>query len=101
MPLNVELLSDIRDVLNDPATRNPEKEYILTTDLLQALIGNQELRWANFNHGKEMTARQLANHLKVFEIKPKAIKQEWNKRGYMKKDFLDPFKRYLATVLAD
>lgn len=101
MPLNVELLSDIRDVLNDPNLTLQEKNYILTTVLLQALINNQELRWCTFNYGKEMTAKQLANHLKVFGIKPEKIKQEFNKRGYLKDNFKDPFERYLTKYPED
>ena len=101
MPVNVELLSDIRDVLNDTTITDQEKSYILTTVLLQALIGNQELRWSNCSYGKEMTAKQLAKHLKVFGIKPQTIKQEFNKRGYMKIDFQDPFSRYLTKIQAD
>ena len=101
MPVNVELLSDIRDVLNDTTITDQEKSYILTTVLLQALIGNQELRWGDFNYGKEMTAKQLAKRLKVFGIKPQTIKQEFNKRGYIKNDFQDPFNRYLTKMQAD
>lgn len=48
-----------------------------------------------------MTAKQLAKYLKVFGIKPQTIKQEFNKRGYMKIDFQDPFSRYLTKIQAD
>lgn len=94
MPVNQELLADIRDVLNDP-WKATEKAYILTCDLLQALNANPELRWCTFNYGKEMTSRQLASRLRNFGIKPQPIKHELNKRGYMKDDFTDSFKRYL------
>lgn len=95
LPFKVELLADIRDILSDLNISPSYEDYILSKILLNALVGNDELRWNTFNYGKEMTLRQLSFNLSTFGIKSQKIRREGNKRGYIKADFNDSFKRYL------
>lgn len=98
MPVKIELLNDIRNVFNDPFIPSYKTEYILTTELLNILNNDTELRWNTFNYGKELSARQLANKLKEFGIEPEKIRSESNRRGYFKADFEEAFTRYLPKV---
>lgn len=95
LPLCVELLSDIRDILLDSKISPNYENYILSKILLNALVSNDDLRWRTLNFGNEMTQRQLSIKLSTFGIKSKRIRRENNKRGYMKAEFDDPFERYL------
>ncbi|WP_290372160.1 DUF3631 domain-containing protein [uncultured Parasutterella sp.] len=95
LPLNVELLSDIRDILLDPKISPNHEDYILSKILLNALVSDDDLRWGTVNFGNEMTQRQLSRRLSAFGIKSKKIRRENNKHGYMKEEFNDPFERYL------
>ena len=89
----VRLLTDIRDVFENHC----QHDGLPTADLLRELYDIEEAPWAEWNRGKEITARQLAKHLRPFGITPKKFRH-YNRpiRGYKREDFADTFDRYLS-----
>jgi hypothetical protein len=87
----VELLADIRQIFQRKGITR-----LFTTDLLKALVEDDEGPWATWNRGQPMTARQLSNRLKGFDVRPTQVRiGEGNRRGYDLIDFADAFARYL------
>ena len=96
-PMAVELLRNIRDVLNeDEATAVVKVDYILSMILTERLNRNKEWRWYEMHRGSGISPRLLAKWLKNFDIRPGKIREEGNKSGYRKIVFQDPFERYLG-----
>ena len=89
-----ELLADIRDVFAQWL-----QPRIKTIDLIERLCADGDMGWATYNHGRPMTARQLAKRLDVYGIKPKTVRQPGNKtpKGYELSQFDDAFTRYLKA----
>ena len=85
------LLADIRDILE-------AKMRLKSTDLAAALTGIEDHPWAEWKHGKPMTAVQLARQLAPFDIRPKPIRftEFAVAKGYDIRQFEDTFSRYLA-----
>lgn len=86
--LSEQLLFDIREVWHG--------ERMSSTVLLGRLITDDEAPWQTYYNGREMTANQLANKLRPFGIKPKALRIEGILvKGYEKADFIKIWDRYL------
>lgn len=95
-PMAVELLRNIRDVINDDDESAAVKvKYILSMILTERLNLNKEWRWHEMYRGEGLHPRKLARMLRAFDIRPKKISTEGYKSGYWKEDFRDPFQRYL------
>ena len=91
---STELLQDIQEVL-----QNFTGDRIGTTDLLGMLTDDDIMPWLTYNRGKPMSARQLANKLDAFDIKPTTISFNGRKKkGYKTEWFQDAFGRYLANL---
>jgi putative DNA primase/helicase len=91
----VMLLEDIKAIF-------VEEKYmtrISTEDLLANLITLEDRPWAEWNRGKEFTARQLSKHLKPYGISPKTMRiGQSTKKGYDREFFNDAFERYLSNL---
>mgnify|MGYP000441467425 CR=1 FL=1 len=86
-----QLLSDIQDIFSAL-----NRDTVETDVLLENLYETEDGLWAEWNRGKELTAKQLAQKLKPFGIKPKKFRDgNRTPRGYERKDFEDAFNRYL------
>ena len=86
-----ELLADIQHVF----ARN-QVEKISTSDLIDALVADEEKLWSTFNHGKPITPRQLSKLLSPYNIKPKTVRfGKKTPKGYEVAQFTDAFARYL------
>jgi hypothetical protein len=84
------LLSDLRDIIGDD-------KHKLTAVLLKALPEVNESPWADIR-GKPITDVGLANRLRPYGIRPKAIRVGDNiLRGYYRADFEDAWCRYLPA----
>lgn len=96
--LNVELLVDIKEICESPNVYSAGK--IFSVDLLDALLSDDEKRWATYNRGKPITPKQIADRLKGFGIKSKQIRigGQTGKRGYEIGQFRDAWQRYLPAV---
>ena len=91
MSLAALLLSDIRDAFGD-------KEKLQTFMLMKALCTDESKPWHTFDHGRQITASQLARLLKPYGIKPKDLKEGGvTLKGYTLTQFEDVFARYLSN----
>ena len=93
-----QLLEDIREVLS-----TYEERYIPSADLLTKLHEDPDMDWCTYNHGKALTARQLARFMGAYGIKPKTVrmKADYTPKGYEVRDFEDAFARYLPERLVE
>lgn len=94
---SVELLQDIRNIFE---TKNINR--LSSTDLINHLCEDEESPWATYNHGKPISARQLARRLKEFKISSKSIRlpNDTTPKGFHRSSFEDAFKRYLPSESA-
>jgi hypothetical protein len=93
--IGVELIMDIKAVFEGQRV-----DKIFSTDLLKALVADEEATWATWNRGKPMAFKQLSKRLAEYGIKPKQIRigLETGRNGYELSDFSDVFKRYIPTA---
>ncbi len=87
----VLLLHDIRQVAQDEGA-----DRLATANLLDALNSNEDMPWGDWNKGRPLTAAQLAQMLRPFNIHPRTIRFGTDTaKGYYLSDFEDAFERYL------
>jgi hypothetical protein len=91
--IRIRLLSDIRTVYG-----NRKAEKLSSADLLDGLCEIESSPWAEFNHGRPMTAVGMARLLKAFDIVPRTIKLPEGStstlKGYQRAWFEDAWSRY-------
>jgi uncharacterized protein DUF3631 len=88
---SILLLRDIQQVFQDKGA-----DRLATADLLDALNSNEEMPWCEWKGGRPLTAAQLAQVLRPFDIHPKTVRfGEDTAKGYNRIDFEDAFERYL------
>lgn len=87
------LLADIQAVFGAK-----KSEQMSSRDMIRGLSGMEHRPWAEWKHGKPMTAIQLANELRPFGIRPGTIRLKNGKtpKGYKLAEFKDAFERYVA-----
>ena len=62
----------------------------------------EERPWTEYAEGRPLTPRHLAQLLEGFRIKAKQIRQgAATRKGYLRSDFADAFRRYLPPVPAE
>ncbi len=84
------LLSDIRDYV-----QQHNLSRVKTEDLLRHLHSLEERPWNTFYRGREMTARQLADRMRLFGIRSTTIRfGDETAKGYLLEDMVDAFNRY-------
>lgn len=90
-----QLLEDIREVLS-----GYKEKYIPSTDLLRMLHDDTDMDWCTYNHGKPLSARQLARFMNAYSIKSKTVRMtaEYTPKGYEVHEFADAFARYLPEL---
>jgi putative DNA primase/helicase len=89
----VQLLADFERLFT---TRNVDR--ITSAGLVEDLKALEDRSWAEWKTGKPITARQVANLLKKFGIKPKTIRVgTTTPKGYALEDCQDAFSRYLTA----
>ena len=85
--INIDLLHDIFTVFAATTTT-----FIKSNDLVKKLVELDDRPWADWKHGKPITARAVADRLKPFGIVP--TKNEQDDRGYYRARFEDAWTRY-------
>jgi putative DNA primase/helicase len=91
--LGATLLSDIREVF--------EGEEMLSRQLIEKLSVREESPWKSYDHGKQITTRQLANLLKPYGVHSRDIHVSGEHgRGYRLADFQKPFRSYITPSSA-
>ncbi len=90
-----QLLEDIREVLS-----GYKGKYIPSAELLQMLNENEDMDWRTYNHGKPLSARQLAKFMAAYGVKSKTVrmKLDYTPKGYEVREFADAFARYLPEL---
>lgn len=90
-----QLLEDIREVLSGYT-----EKYIPSADLLEKLHEDEDMDWRTYNHGKPLSARQLAKFMSAYGIKTKTVrmKEGYTPKGYEVREFADAFARYLPDL---
>ena len=86
----VQLLTDVRTMFDERGIdRFPSAE----------LVAIEGAAWADWGHGKGLTANTLARLLRAFEIRPRTIKLHDGStpKGYHRHQFEEAFSRYLAA----
>jgi putative DNA primase/helicase len=87
----VLLLGDIRDLFTRRGVN-----VLFTDEILAALHADESRPWPEWKRNKPMTARQLADQLKPFKIKPNTVRRGAETgKGYQLEWFEDAFARYL------
>jgi hypothetical protein len=88
--LGVRLLADCRTVFG-------EADRIATAALRDGLNMLDDSPWGGWNHDNGITNREIAKHLRPFEISSNTIREQGRnpRKGYYKKSFEDPWARYL------
>ena len=106
MPLGVELLQDIREVMGHGGdTTRQEVDRIKTTDLLVMLKGLDDSPWGVLDGGRGLNARRLSQLLAGYSVAPVPVRVNGIPgEGYMlagneKQDGLaDAWNRYLPSL---
>jgi len=87
----VQLLADLQNLF---ATTPADK--VATAAILRYLVTLEDRPWADYAQGVPLAPRQLARLLAGFNIKARQIRQgRVTRKGYMRVDFTDAFRRYL------
>lgn len=92
---NLALLADIRALVPMGDGAGPT-----TAHLIERLTADSERPWATIRRGRKLDARELAERLRVFGLRPATIRlgQDAFARGYRREDLRDAFERYLTDV---
>lgn len=90
-----DLLTDIREVMIGWTDST-----IKSADLIKKLCRDEEMGWATYNRGKELTPRQLSKYLSAYNLKPRTVRQRdgTTPKGYYLEEFQDVFNRYLKPL---
>jgi hypothetical protein len=94
--IGVTLLADIRAVFDERKT-----DAVPSAILAGCLCKIEGRAWAEWNHGNEMTANNLARQLRKFRICSQSIRVgDKTPKGYRRADFEDVWSRYcpLPTI---
>jgi hypothetical protein len=90
--LGIRLLMDIQTVFN--GEQYEHTPHLWTEVLLHELISMAEAPWGDIR-GKPLDERGLAYRLRQYSIKSRQVRvSEKTKKGYLRADFLDAWKRY-------
>jgi len=92
----VTLLGDIRSIFEE---RNADR--IMSKELAASLVEMEGRAWAEWSHGKPMTANNLARQLKKYGIGPEKIRFSGEtQQGYHLAAFQEAWKRYCPQPVA-
>ena len=90
---SIHLLEQLKELFN-----NNFKDHtkISSEALVNVLLSNEESEWQEANNGRRINQKWLAHKLGIYGIKSTQFKAGGvTKRGYIKDDFEEVFKRYL------
>jgi hypothetical protein len=94
---NLALLADIRAL----AAVGPNGgSGVTTAQLIERLTADVERPWASIRRGRKLDARELAERLRAFGLRPATLRlaDDGFARGYRTADLSDAFDRYLSAV---
>jgi len=93
-PAGIMMLRDIAELF---ATRPGRPDRIATTEIVNDLIAMEERPWADWRHGRPLSAQSVAKQMKPFGIKAKVLKLHGaSARVYLQSDVEAAAARYTA-----
>jgi putative DNA primase/helicase len=88
---SVLLLRAIRDIFDE---KNSDR--LSSEDIVTRLANSEGSPWPEYRNGKPISMNQVANLLKDYKVHSKQVRfGSATRKGYMREDFRDAFKRYL------
>jgi hypothetical protein len=88
--ISTTLLSDIHSAFDEETA-----EHISSKTLAERLCEIEGRPWAEWSHGKGLTANNLARQLRKYSIYPQTIRVgSETPKGYRRSDFEDAWSRY-------
>lgn len=94
--IGAELLADIQDIFREKAV-----DRISTSDLITALVSDEEKPWLTWNRGFQIKPVQLAQKLRGYGVHSKTIRiNNGTAKGYELAQFKEVFSRYTSTPLS-
>jgi hypothetical protein len=92
---NLALLADIRALVP-----MGEGQGLATAHIIERLTADTERPWAVIRRGRKLDARELADRLRTFGVRPVTLRlgDDAFARGYRAADLRDAFDRYLTDV---
>jgi len=92
---NLALLADIRALVP-----MGEAQGFATAHMIERLTADLERPWATIRRGRKLDARELADRLRLFGVRPATLRlgDDAFARGYRAADLRDAFDRYLTGV---
>lgn len=93
--IGVRLLADIQEIFGTA-------DKLRTEDLINGLVLIETSPWAEWSHGKPITAHGLARILRRYDITPHHVRDgEKTWRGYIRESFDEAWERYLGRKTAE
>jgi len=95
---SIKLLADLRQIFAGPAG---EAGQLTSQALLNSLTKIEESPWKDWGNGKSLSARNLAELLRPYEIRPQNARAEKGRvcKAYKKDSFKDAWERYLPAAI--
>ncbi|HET6685594.1 MAG TPA: DUF3631 domain-containing protein [Jiangellaceae bacterium] len=90
------LLADLQAVFGDAAA-------LFTVTILDRLRDIEEAPWADWDHSKAFSARDLATLLRPYGIRSRNVREDGSKqaKGYTRDDMAEAFIRYVRPTVPD
>lgn len=99
LDINEHLIVSIHRYFDEQAQES-DVQYVSSQSLLHYLNSDEHEPWSTFNRGRELTAKQMADILKQFNIQSRQLPRsrlEKTARGYDRTAFEDVFSRYIPN----
>jgi hypothetical protein len=84
----VTLLGDLAGILTE------DRPFVSTSEIIEELTKLDSSPWAEWTHGKPISARGIARLLAPFGIAPERVRSG---SGYSRRQFIDAWSRYCAV----
>lgn len=89
--IGTELLADVKEIFEEK-----QVSRISMSELIKALVADEEKAWASYNRGFPIKPRQISKRLGEYGIKSKPVRIGIEvSKGYEKSQFDDAFFRYI------
>jgi hypothetical protein len=101
--IGTRLLADLRDVFaTSDGTLFGHAEVLFTSDILKALTALEEAPWGAWHDGAGIGARDLANLLKPYGIRPRQVRIGGvTAKGYRRAELADEWSRYAPGSVSE
>lgn len=98
------LLADLRSVFDahDGTTLDGHADVLFTSTIRKALTALDEAPWGGWHDGEGINARDLANLLKPYDIRPRQVRiGGTTAKGYHRAELADQWSRYAPGSLSE